>query len=58
MKTGRKPLDTSGKESVICAVRIPEPLLKKLKAEAKRQKKSLSEYVRGLLEGSRENNHA
>lgn len=52
MKTGRKPLDQTGKESAICAVRLPQAILKRLKAEAKRQKKSLSEYVRGLLEVS------
>lgn len=50
MKTGRKPLDKSGNQSAICAVRLPQAILKRLKAEARRQKKSLSEYVRGLLE--------
>lgn len=58
MKTGRRPLDQSGEQSVIVPIRFPPKLLLKVKAQAKKRKKSLSEYVRSLLEGSLENNHA
>lgn len=46
---GRKRLDPKQEESAICAIRIPKPLLKRLKKEAKTQGTTLSKYVRSLM---------